>query len=82
MGLVIAKKITPLSVDRNYMRRVLRELFRRQQERVKSFDLIVRAQKTFNGADFSAVEKEFIELLTRLHCQAGQRATKHQKIVS
>lgn len=82
MGLAITKKTTPLSVDRNYMKRVLRELFRRQQERVKSFDLIVRAQKTFDSADFSAVEKEFIELLTRLHCQAGQGAAKHQKIAS
>lgn len=78
MGLAITKKITPLSTDRNYMRRVLRELFRRHQERVKSFDLIVKAQKTFDSADFSAVEKEFIELLTRLYCKPdkGQPSIK------
>jgi ribonuclease P protein component len=60
------------------MKRVLRELFRGQQGCIKSFDLIVRVQKTFDSADFPAVEKEFIELLTKLHCQAEQEATKHQ----
>ena len=79
LGLAVTKKTTRLSVDRNYMKRVLRELFRGQQTRLKSLDLIVRAQKTFDSADFPAVEKEFIELLARLHSQTEQGATGHQK---
>ena len=78
LGLVVIKKTTRLSVDRNYMKRVLRELFRGQQARVKSLDLIIRVKKTFNSADFPAVEKEFVELLAKLSCQAEQEATKRQ----
>ena len=78
LGLVTAKKITSLSVDRNYMKRVLRELFRRQQRRLKSLDLIIRVQKTFDSADFPAVEKEFVGLLAKSHCRAEPGATKHQ----
>lgn len=78
LGLAVTKKTTRLSVDRNYMKRILRELFRGQQGRIKSLDLIVRAQKTFDSTDFPAVEKEFIELLAKLPCQAEQEATKHQ----
>ena len=80
LGLAVTKKTTRLSVDRNYMKRVLRELFRGQQECIKSLDLIVRVQKTFDSADFPAVEKEFAELLAKLHCQAEQEAAKHQTI--
>ncbi len=73
LGLAVTKKTTPLSADRNYMKRVLRELFRVQQKQMKNFDLIVRAQKTFDSTDFVAVQKEFVELLAELHCQGGPK---------
>lgn len=68
LGLVVAKKTTQLAVNRNYMRRVLRELFRvnRQSSGLGNVDLIVRTQKTFGPADFQVVRQEFEELLMQL----------------
>ncbi|CAG0976708.1 hypothetical protein MTYP_01529 [Methylophilaceae bacterium] len=64
--MVVAKKVAKRSVDRNYMRRVLREFFREQQSKIKSFDLVVRVQKPFTHNDFAAIKQEFSELLFRL----------------
>lgn len=64
--MVVAKKIAKRSVDRNYMRRVLRELFRRKQTQIGPLDLVVRTLKLFNHQDFEKVDQEFTELLLRL----------------
>lgn len=64
--MVVAKKIAKRSVDRNYMRRVLRELFRRKQTQMGPLDLVVRTLKLFNHQDFEKVDQEFTELLLRL----------------
>jgi len=45
LGLVVGKKTCKLAVDRNYMRRVLREFFRIQQHQIAHVDLVVRAKK-------------------------------------
>lgn len=69
--MVVAKKVAKRSVDRNYMRRVLRELFRQKQLQVGHLDLVVRTLKLFNHRDFEKIDQEFTELLFRL-----DRATK------
>jgi ribonuclease P protein component len=77
LGIVAAKKITPLAVSRNYMKRVIRELFRthrRHNVGLANIDLIVRTQKTFIHADFLTIEKEFDELLLQLSERTGIKA--------
>lgn len=69
----MAKKIAKRSVDRNYMRRVLRELFRKQQTDIGPVDLVVKVQKIFHHQDFETVAQEFNELLFRL-----KRSTKKE----
>lgn len=64
--MVVAKKVAKRSVDRNYMRRVLRESFRKQQSQIGSLDLVIRVLKSFNHHDYEAVSQEFDELLFRL----------------
>ncbi len=64
--MVVAKKVAKRSVDRNYMRRVLREFFRKQQTDIAALDLVVRVQKSFRKQDVAAVSQEFDELLFRL----------------
>ncbi|HSH73417.1 MAG TPA: ribonuclease P protein component [Methylophilaceae bacterium] len=70
LGLIVAKKVARHSVDRNYMRRVLRELFRKNQHQLKSVDLVIRIQRSYSHADFAAVEQEFTKLMTKLSHQA------------
>jgi len=66
LGLVIAKKVARKSVDRNYMRRTLRELFRKQQTRIAALDLVIRPMKPFGRLQAPLVAEEFSELLIKL----------------
>jgi len=66
LGLIVAKKNTRSSVDRNYIRRVLRELFRKSQHELLNVDLVIRTQRTFGRADYKAVELEFDKLMVKL----------------
>jgi len=42
LGLIVPKRIFPRAVDRNRVKRVLRELFRGQQARLGSRDILIR----------------------------------------
>jgi ribonuclease P protein component len=48
LGLVIAKKNIRLSVDRNRMKRLIRETFRENQQQLVGIDVIVLARKGMN----------------------------------
>ena len=71
LGLIIAKKTAKSAVDRNYMRRVLRELFRLNQHEIAPLDLVIQVQKTFLKPDFKALKKEFDGLLSKLPLKAN-----------
>jgi ribonuclease P protein component len=59
LGLIVAKKTAKLAVQRNYMRRVLRELFRLKQHQLPAVDLIIQAQKPFEKPDFLEIKQAF-----------------------
>ncbi len=67
LGLVVGKKIAKLAVDRNYMRRVLREFFRVQQHTINHVDLVIRVQKKFEKEDFVQVKQEFVTLIAKVN---------------
>ncbi len=67
LGLVVGKKIAKRSVDRNYMRRALRELFRVQQANIKHVDLVIRVQEKFAKSDFGQIKHEIDVLLQKIH---------------
>jgi ribonuclease P protein component len=69
MGLVVGKKLSSLAVDRNYMKRVLRELFRTHPLESVSLDLVVRPQKPFSPINYSEIAQEFVMLLDKLSRQ-------------
>ncbi len=66
LGLIVAKRTAKLAVKRNYMRRVLRELFRLNQHDLPSVDLVIQVQKTFEKADFNMIKQEFEQLILKL----------------
>lgn len=66
LGLVVSKKTAKLAVQRNYMKRVLRELFRLNQHQLPSLDLVVQVQKKFSKADFLQIKQEFERLTQKL----------------
>lgn len=67
LGLVVAKKVVRSSVQRNYMRRVLRELFRINKDTLGGVDLLIRPQKLFRHQDFALIKLEFNTLIHKLN---------------
>lgn len=66
LGLVVGKKTAKLAVDRNYMKRVLREFFRLSQHQLPSLDLVVQVQKKFQKTEFMQIKQEFEQLKQKL----------------
>ena len=78
VGLAVAKKVAKRAVDRNYMKRVLREFVRMQlnqsatiQPSLMKVDVVIRVQKIYSDQQFIEVNKEFNQifnsLLQKLH---------------
>lgn len=78
LGLVVGKKVAKRAVDRNYMRRVLREFFRIQQHEINHVDLVIRVQKKFEKEDFVQVKQEFVTLIAKIN----QRTQMVQQVSS
>ncbi|MES2547734.1 MAG: ribonuclease P protein component [Pseudomonadota bacterium] len=66
LGLVVGKKTAKLAVQRNYMKRVLREFFRLNQHQLPSLDLVVQVQKKFQKTEFVQIKQEFEQLTQKL----------------
>lgn len=66
LGLIVSKKTSKLAVQRNYMRRVLRELFRLNRHRLPVVDLVIQVQKAFEKPDFFEIKQEFEYLIQKL----------------
>jgi len=67
LGLVVGKKVAKRAVDRNYMRRVLREFFRIQQHEINPVNLVIRVQKKFEKEDFLQIKQEFESLIEKVN---------------
>lgn len=59
LGLVIAKKHIRLAVQRNRIKRILRETFRLQQNNLESLDFVVLARKGLDELDNEQLHKLF-----------------------
>ncbi|MBI5938623.1 MAG: ribonuclease P protein component [Betaproteobacteria bacterium] len=60
LGMVVARKILRRSVDRNRLRRILREIFRHTQHDLAALDIVVRLKRAAPEHD---LKEEFHRLL-------------------
>jgi ribonuclease P protein component len=58
LGLIVPKRVFPRAVDRNRMKRLLRELFRAQQARLGSRDILIRL--TASPVALAEVERSLV----------------------
>jgi ribonuclease P protein component len=56
IALVVPKKLVPRAVDRNRIRRIARETFRRHQEHLVGLDLVVRLVQPCGNDPVTAAE--------------------------
>ncbi|HYN53776.1 MAG TPA: ribonuclease P protein component [Methylotenera sp.] len=80
LGLVVGKKTAKLSVSRNYMRRVLREFFRLNQQNICHVDLVIRVQKKFDKVDFVQIKQEFDTLIAKINQRIKPEAKNNSQI--
>ncbi len=74
LGLVVGKKTAKLAVDRNYMRRVLRELFRIHQHEICHVDLVIRVQKKFEPVDYIQIKQQFDLLVNKMNQRISSKS--------
>jgi ribonuclease P protein component len=74
VGYIIARRSIPRAVDRNRLRRRLREAVRLARPAIARFDVIMRVRGALARADVLAAAAEGRELIARVaqrHCEAS-----------
>jgi len=66
MGVVVAKKLARRAVQRNLVKRIVREGFRRQRAELPCLDLVVRLNRSIVGASRTNLHNDLADLLRRL----------------
>ena len=71
VGFVVGKQHLQRAVDRNYVKRTLREVVRRRRRKIERFDIVLRVRGRCERASLSALGQEAAELLDAfLHSNA------------
>ncbi|CDF87128.1 Ribonuclease P protein component [Pseudomonas knackmussii B13] len=66
LGLVIGKKNVKLAVERNRLKRVIRETFRHNQEALAGLDIVIIARKGLGDLENPELHQQFGKLFKRL----------------
>ena len=66
LGLVIGKKSVKLAVERNRLKRLIRDSFRHHQELLAGLDIVVVARKGLGDLDNPELHQQFGKLWKRL----------------
>jgi ribonuclease P protein component len=66
LGVVVAKKLLKRAVDRNRVKRIIRERFRCLRTNLPACDLIVRLAIKLKPVDGKVLAEEFVALLEKL----------------
>ena len=76
LGLVVGKKLLKKAVDRNRVKRIVRENFRLRRCQLPAYDLVVRlAAKPARPIDGPALATDLINLLGKLRRPAQKAST-------
>lgn len=73
VGFAIAAKVLPRAVDRNRIRRMLRELLRAARPAIESYDVILRLRRGVPRTQFPLVAAETARMLATLAGEAQAR---------
>jgi len=73
LGVVVGKKLLKRAVDRNRVKRIVREQFRRERPSLPACDLIVRLAVKLTPLDGKLVAGDFLALLEKLRRASTKR---------
>jgi ribonuclease P protein component len=66
LAVMVSRRVSPLAVRRNYMRRLVREVFRHRQHDIGAFDIVVRVTRPFMQTRAAVVRDELTTHFVRL----------------
>lgn len=66
LAVVVSKRNVAEAVSRNYIKRVVREIFRQNQGRLCASDLVILVRKRFTIGAYQQIEAEFLRLVAEL----------------
>ncbi len=61
--MTIGRRLAPKAVARNYMKRVIREIFRRHWTRFAGLDIVVQPRQSFRHGTYAIIESELLDVL-------------------
>ncbi len=65
LGLVVGKKVERRAVGRNFIKRTVREHFRREAASLTGLDLVVRAKRSFHRSEARQAQAALLKLFAR-----------------
>ena len=65
LGLVVGKKTAKRANERNYMKRVIRDWFRRHKEILPPHDFVVRVHRPFTRENAAAAREQLAQLMKK-----------------
>lgn len=63
LGVVVGKRVAALAVDRSFLKRLVRETFRRHRQEVVGFDLLVRPRRGLSSSELDEAREDLHALL-------------------
>jgi ribonuclease P protein component len=78
LGLVIAKKNVRLAVQRNRIKRIIRETFRHERSRLPAIDVIVLARRGVDTLDNAELHRQCQQLWRQLDKRARKRLNRKE----
>jgi ribonuclease P protein component len=66
LGLAITKRVAPRAVDRNRVKRIVREVFRHAAPRLGAVDVVIKLKCLPSGAQWTQARAELETLFARL----------------
>lgn len=78
LGLVVGKKTIRLAVNRNYVKRHIRESFRHHQQQLHGLDVIVLARRGLDECSGRSIETLLAKQWQKISRKRDQAATKPQ----
>ncbi len=73
VGLIVGKKALPLAVDRNRIRRMLRESLREARPGIEAYDVILRLKRGCPRIEYPRVAADAAALIALLIGEGGAR---------